>query len=357
MSLADFGWDAQRATEFTPWADSAGVEPGRVLVEFNHIFRVRLEHAELEVTTAGRLKHQATSRSELPAVGDWVVVRRRSGGESGDIVAILPRRSRFSRKVAGAVTDEQVVAANIDVAFIVMGLDGDFNVRRLERYLLMTRESGAIPVVLLTKPDLADDVAAAVTEVVVASADVPVLTVSPRSGAGVDAVLQYLTPGRTAALLGSSGVGKSTLINHLVGEDLRRTRDVRESDSRGRHTTTHRELVMLPSGGLIIDTPGMRELQLWDVGDAVRDTFEDVEVLSGSCRFSDCRHDNEPQCAVKAAVARGDLAAERLESYLKLQGELTHLAQRQDARALQEEKRQSKIAHKALRQHPKLKRG
>jgi ribosome biogenesis GTPase len=218
--------------------------------------------------------------------------------------------------MAGQVTDEQVVAANADVVFIVMGLDGDFSVRRLERYLLMARESGAAPVVLLTKPDLSDDVALRVAEVSAAAGDVPVHVLNPRANEGLEQVGRYLTAARTGALLGSSGVGKSTIINRLVGRDVQRTRDVREWDSKGRHTTTHRELVRLPGGGLIIDTPGMRELQLWDANNAVSETFEEIEALAADCHFTDCRHRDEPRCAVKAAVAAGRLSAARHESYL-----------------------------------------
>jgi ribosome biogenesis GTPase / thiamine phosphate phosphatase len=357
MLLPAFGWDEHRAREFEAWADKAGVEPGRVAIEFNHIFRVIVEGGEIEVTTSGRLKHQASSRSELPAVGDWVVVRRRADQASGDIVAVLPRRSCFSRKAAGNVTDEQVVAANVDVAFIVMGLDADFNLRRLERYLLLARESGASPVILLTKTDLAADLPARMAEVTALASGVPVHALSPRRNEGLEQVTAYLRPGRTAALLGSSGVGKSTIINRLAGDEARRTREVRGSDSRGRHTTTHRELVTLPDGGLIIDTPGMRELQLWDVGEAVSETFDDIEMMTSGCRFTDCRHRNEPGCAVKAAVADGRLASARLESYLKLQDEVAFLARQQDERAQLEEKRRSKVIHKALKQHLKAKRG
>ena len=351
MRLAELGWDDARAREFAAWAGQPGIEPARVAIEFNHIFRVLGEHDDLDVTTSGRLKHQVGSRSGLPAVGDWVVVRRRPGGTSGDIVAVLPRRSWFSRKTAGEVTDEQVVAANVDVVFVVMGLDGDYNLRRLERYLLLARESGARPVVLLTKADLATSRETVLDEVVRVAPGVPVHAISPRLASQLPEVQQYLRPGLTAALLGSSGVGKSTIINKLAGDALQRTREVRASDSRGRHTTTHRELVVLPDGGLIIDTPGMWELQLWDVGEAVKETFDEIEALASECRFSDCRHRDEPRCAVKAAVEAGTIGADRLQSYHKLQEELDVLARRQDARALIDEKRRSKVMHKALKAH------
>jgi ribosome biogenesis GTPase len=236
-----------------------------------------------------------------------------------------------------------------------MGLDHDYSPRRLERYLLLARESGAAPVVLLTKPDVGDDVEARVAEVHSIATDGPVHVLNPKAGEGIEQVNHYLTRGRTGALLGSSGVGKTTLINRLLGSESRRTRDVRAADSKGRHTTTNRELVVLPGGGLLIDTPGMRELQLWDVGTAVRETFDDIDELASSCHFGDCAHRDEPRCAVKAAVDTGTLPPVRLESYLKLQDELAFLERQQDERALLEEKRRGKLGAKAVRQALKLK--
>ena len=356
MTLEGLGWDEERTREIEPWAGKAGYQPGRVLIGFNYLYRVGVQDGEFDAVLSGRLKHYAERQRELPAVGDWVIVRKRPQEDRGAIVAVLPRRSRFSRRVAGNVTDEQVVAANVDIVFIVMALDHDFSIRRMERYLLMGRESGAAPVVLLTKPDLCDDVPARVAEVVSTAGDAPVHVLSPKLNQGLEQVALYGTAGRTAALLGSSGVGKSTIINRLVGADVQKTRDVREADSKGRHTTTHRELVVLPSGGLMIDTPGMRELQLWDASEGVRDTFDDIEALASECRFTDCRHRDEPRCAVKAAVDEGRVEADRLASYLKLQDELAYLARQQDERAQIEEKRRGKIGAKALRQHLKSKR-
>ena len=355
MDLRDLGWDDALKRQFEPWAGKEYVQPGRVFIEFNYIFRVYVHGGEIDAVLTGRLKHHATSRSGLPAVGDWVVVRNRPSDEQGAIVAVLPRRSRFSRRMAGNVTDEQVVAANVNVTFIVMGLDDDYSPRRLERYLLLAGESGAAPVILLTKPDVGEDVDARVAEVHAIAADAPVHVLNPKAGEGVEQVNHYLTRGRTGALLGSSGVGKTTLINRLLGSDTRRTRAVRASDSKGRHTTTNRELVVLPSGGLLIDTPGMRELQLWDVGTAVRQTFDDIDALATSCHFGDCAHREEPRCAVKAAVEAGSLPPDRLESYLKLQDELAFLERQQDERALLEEKRRGKLGAKAVRQALKLK--
>jgi|SRR5688572_8180494 ribosome biogenesis GTPase len=342
MRLAELGWNEEMAKAFEPFAATPHVEPARVIIEFNHIYRVWAGDGELDATASGRLKHHAASRSELPAVGDWVVIRRRRGASLAAIVAVLPRRSWFSRKMAGMVTDEQLVAANVDVVFIVMALDADFSLRRLERYLLLARESGAAPVILLTKPDLASAAEAQAAEVRAVAGDLPVHVVNPKRSEGLDQVAGYLTPGRTAALLGSSGVGKSTIINRLVGQDVQKTREVRASDAKGRHTTIHRELVMLPNGGLIIDTPGMRELQLWDVGEAVRETFDDVEALAAGCHFTDCRHRDEPRCAVKEGAAEGRIDPARLESYLQLQDELAFLARQQDERAQLEEKRRAR---------------
>ncbi|MBI2186008.1 MAG: ribosome small subunit-dependent GTPase A [Acidobacteria bacterium] len=357
MRLTELGWNDAFAAAFEALPAGTGVEPARVAIEFNYLYRLWTEAGELEATISGRLKHRATSRRELPAVGDWVAVRRRPDLERGAIVAVLPRRSAFSRRMAGAVTDEQVVAANVDVVFIVMGLDPNFNLRRLERYLLLARESGAAPAVLLTKPDLSEAVADQTAAAAAVAGTTPIHVVSPRLNQGLDQVVAYLTPGRTGALLGSSGVGKTTIINRLVGEDVRRTRDVRLRDARGRHTTSHRELIALPNGGLIIDTPGMRELQLWDVGEAVRETFDDIEALAAGCHFTDCRHRDEPRCAVKAAVAAGRVDPARLESYHKLQDELAVLARDQDERARLEAKRRARVLGKAVKKHIREKRG
>ena len=333
MTLTGLGWNAEFAATYEPWQSKADVRPGRVAIEFNQIFRIYVEDGELDAITAGRLKHRARNRAELPAVGDWVAVRKRPEEDRGIIMAVLPRRSAFTRRAAGDVTGEQVVAANVDVVFVVMGLDRDYNVRRLERYLVMARESGASPVVLLTKPDLCPDLSGHVREVTSLAGDIVVHVVNPKAGEGLERLRVNLGAGTTAALLGSSGVGKSTIINRLVGSDVQRTGEVRPSDSRGRHTTSHRELVVLPDGGLIIATPGMRELQLWDAGDAVRDTFDEIEALAPECHFGDCRHRDEPRCAVKAAVAEGKVSAGRLESYIKVQDELAELARQQEERA------------------------
>jgi ribosome biogenesis GTPase len=286
--LREFGWDEEWARLFDEQAPADTV-PARVTIEFNHIYRLVSAEGELQAQLSGRLRHQAAGRHELAAVGDWVAVRPSTQDRTGVIEAVMPRRSKFSRKAAGEVTAEQVVAANIDTVFLVMGLDRDYNPRRLERYLLMSYESGARPVVLLSKADLAEDVTAAMQEVQSVAPGVPVhATIAvrrERDDGGViepdvQVVEQYLGRGRTGTLLGSSGAGKSTLINALIGEPKLKTAAVRASDSRGRHTTRHRQLIVLPGRGILIDTPGMRELQLWDVTEAAKDTFEDIEALA-----------------------------------------------------------------------------
>jgi len=346
--LPELGWDDRWAAAFAPFA-ADGLTPVRVAIEYNHIYRGFSASGELQLQHAGRFKHRAVARSELAAVGDWVAVRVSPGEASGTIEAVLPRRSRFSRKVAGELTEEQVVASNIDTVFLVMGLDGDYNPRRLERYLLLAHESGAAPVVLLSKADLAPALSDAIAEIRQLAVSVPVHAISVVSGLGLDEVLAHMGVGRTGALLGSSGAGKSTLINALIGAALLPTQEVRASDSRGRHTTRHRQLIVLPGRGLLIDTPGMRELQLWDASNTTRDSFEDIAALANDCHFSNCRHRDEPRCAVKQAVQDGRLPEIRVTSYLKLQDELDTLGARKDARAVIDEKRRSKVTGKALK--------
>jgi ribosome biogenesis GTPase / thiamine phosphate phosphatase len=346
FDLKDLGWDDDWSQAFAPLAADRLV-PGRVAIEFNYIYRVFAESGELQVQHAGRLRHQADS---LSAVGDWVAVKPTPGEAAGTIEAILPRRSKFSRKVAGELTEEQIVAANIDTVFIVMGLDGDYNPRRLERYLVLAYESGARPVVILNKSDVADHLAEDIDEIQGLAVGIPVHAISAKERDGIDVVTGYLGPGKTGALLGSSGVGKSTLVNALIGEEKFKTRDVRASDSRGRHTTRHRNLILLPEHrGLLVDTPGMRELQLWSQGEGARETFEDVLELAQGCHFTDCRHRDEPRCAVKHAVEQGTLAADRLEGFLKLQDELKSLEARKDVRAQIDAKRKIKSVNQSLK--------
>jgi ribosome biogenesis GTPase len=347
IDLTRLGWDLPLQAAFAPHA-AEGLVPGRVVLEHTHIYRVATAEGEVLARVSGRLRHQATARVDFPSVGDWVAVAPAEHAGDARILAVLPRRSRFSRRAAGDPTEEQVVAANIDTVFLVAGLDGDFNPRRIERYLLVASESGAAPVIVLNKADVVEDAEALSMSVRSTAGDVPVHTVSCRMPESLEVLRQYLGEGQTGALLGSSGVGKSTIVNRLVGHDLLRTQDVRESDSRGRHTSTARQLVLLPGTGVLIDTPGMRELQLWDTGEALAGTFLDLDTLAGHCRFRDCRHLQEPGCAVRAAIAAGELSGGRLESYHKLQAEQAHQARQMDQRAQIDEKRRVKSATRAL---------
>jgi ribosome biogenesis GTPase len=334
LHLESLGWDASYADAFEPF-EQDGLAPARVAVEHRSEYVVYAQQGELRAELAGRLRHN----DEHPAVGDWVAVASRGDEGRARIEALLPRRTAFVRKVAWTETKPQVVAANVDVVFVVCGLDLNFNVRRIERFLTLAWESGAQPVVLLTKADLCDDVESRVWEVESVAYGVPVHPVSAPHGDGVETVRSYVPVGRTAALLGSSGVGKSTLVNALVGEELLATKEIRE-DGRGRHTTTHRQLVPLPEGGLVLDTPGMRELQLWDADSGLEAAFGDVESLAAQCRFGDCSHRREPGCAVRAALANHTLDLERFESWRKLQRELERLARKQDGRAQSEARKE-----------------
>ena len=356
VDLTQLGWNAPLELAFAPHAAERLV-PGRIVLEHTHIYRVMTAEEEVLARVSGRLRHRAFARVDFPAVGDWVAVEPAAKGGDARILAVLPRRSRFSRRAAGDVTEEQVVAANIDTVFLVAGLDGDFNPRRIERYLLVASESGAAPVIVLNKADVAANAEEMAAAVRAAAPGVPVHTVSCRVPESLDVLRQYLGHGETGALLGSSGVGKSTIVNRLIGHDLLRTHDVRESDSRGRHTSTARQLVLLPGCGVLIDTPGMRELQLWDTGDGMSGSFDDVDALAASCRFRDCRHLQEPGCAVRAAVAAGTLSSGRFESYHKLQAEQAHQSRQLDQRAQIDDKRRAKAGAKALQKRVKDKSG
>lgn len=352
MQLSALGWDEVWAGEFGRMADRAAVEqPARVSLEHNHVYRVLTEAGEHLAELAGKVKYEAAGRHEMPAVGDWVILRAPTGvGGRPQIRAVLPRRSVFSRMAAGRETGEQVVAANIDTVFLVSGLDRDFNPRRIERYLVLARRSGAQPVIVLNKADLCRDLPAALAAVLAVAPEVPVHAVRAVGDVpDVSALRAYLGAGRTVALLGSSGVGKSSIINALAGREMVRTGDVRERDGRGRHTSVHRQLVVLEDGGLVIDTPGMRELQLWDATDTLEQSFPEIDARAADCRFRDCRHETEPGCAVKVAVSDGTIDASRYESYVKLQHEREAAEVRLDERALIEQKRQSKLLGKAVK--------
>lgn len=346
--LESLGWSDALMRAFAPYA-AEGFVPARIGAEHQHVYTLLTSEGERLARVTGRLRYEAGGRADFPATGDWVVARCLPGEDRATIHAILPRHSRFSRRAAGDSDEEQIVAANVDTVFLVMGLDGDFNPRRLERYLTVAWDSGADPVVLLSKADLCEERDARRLEIEALGA--PTHLVSARSGLGLEAIAAYLKPARTVALLGSSGVGKSTLVNRLLGEERLATREVRKSDDRGRHATSMRQLLTLPGGALVIDTPGMRELQLWDSAAGLGATFADVEEFGAACRFGDCGHVSEPGCAVRAAVEEGRLPGQRLESYHKLRKELVALAVRQDRRLEAEQRKKWRSIHKVARRH------
>jgi ribosome biogenesis GTPase / thiamine phosphate phosphatase len=325
--LATLGWDDGWSAAFEQHR-AAGLVPGRVAVPHRGAYDVLTAEGEARARLPGRARRDLEA-ADLPVVGDWVALDSR-GEAAPEIQAVLPRRTKFSRRAAhdpGAdVAREQVVAANVDVVFVVASLADDVNLRVLERYLTLVWESGARPVILLTKADLVPDPESAVRDLD-GLGDVAAHAVSTRTGLGLDAVRDYLGPGVTGALLGPSGVGKSTLVNALVADDLLATGELAR-DGSGRHTTTRRELILVPGGGLIVDNPGMRELHLWLANEGLEDAFEDIVELAAHCRFSDCRHEGEPGCAVAEAIATGTLDPERLANYHELQRELAALEER-----------------------------
>ncbi len=341
--LHPLGWDDGWEADFADHR-AAGLAPARVAIQHRGAYDLLGETGEVRASAANRL----VKSDELPAVGDWVGV----DPATGLIEVVLERRTAISRKEVWNAVREQVLAANIDIAFLTQALPLDFNVRRLERYLAMAWESGAQPVVLLTKTDLVDDVAPYLDDVeTVTLGSCQALAVSARTGEGLDRLRALLEPNRTAVLLGSSGVGKSTIVNALAGAELLETQEVREDDHRGRHTTSHRELITLAAGGVILDTPGIRELQLWDAD--LEQTFGDVEEVARRCRFSDCNHDREPGCAIREALADGSLSVERWQSYVKLQRELDALELRRNHLLRQERVREYKIRERQNRRKPK----
>lgn len=347
--LLDWGWNDEVA---------AGRElntarpPARVIAQHRGEYRLITPWGDATGVAPGRMLYRASGRRELPAVGDWVLIEPQTDGPA-TIVEILPRSTQFVRRKSGTESQEQVVAANVDVAFLVTSLNQELSPRRIERYLVAAREGGVQPVVVLTKLDQCADLEAVLAGVVSVAAGVPVVAVSSVTGEGVDSLRDHLRPGETVVLLGSSGVGKSTLVNTLAGEDLLRTQEIRQGDDKGRHTTTHREIFRLPDGVLVLDNPGMRELGLVDAEEGLDETFDDIAEIIAGCRFRDCTHADEPGCAVRPAVESGGISAERWGSYQKLQKEAAYEERRGDVGAALAQKQKWKQIHRDYRKNPK----
>ncbi len=359
--LRELGWDSFFHEAYKPMATPDNL-PARVIGQERTRYQVFHRDGEVHATLSGRAVFREMPGDIRPTVGDWVVVKHNSIGSDATIEAILPRKSTLSRQIAGGRarfaggnTQEQVVAANVDTAFIVCSLDSERNMRlrRIERYLALVWSSGATPVILLNKADLCQDVPEHVNEVEQIAVGVPIVSLSATEKVGLEALDVHLSKGKTAVFLGLSGVGKSSIINALLGEERLKTNEVRESDFRGRHTTTRRELFMLPGGGMVIDTPGMREIQVWGDEDDISSAFQDIEQLSVECRFRDCTHQLEPGCAVKQAICDGILDEHRLQNYHKLQREIGHQVARQNGKARLEEKLKWKKISQLQKQYQK----
>ncbi len=344
-SLDQWGWCAYFDSQVTA-DERATLAHARVVTEQKSLYGIQTATGQLWADLTGRMFYEAESRTGLPAVGDWVLCAPRPADGRATIVRVLERRTMFSRKEAGTSGKQQTIAANIDVAFVVASLNQEFNPRRIERYLTMVHESGARPVVVLTKSDLCKNVDECIAEIQAICPGVDVHAISSKAGLGVEALEVHLAVGVTAVLLGSSGVGKSTLVNFLAGSMEQAVKEVRDDDAKGRHTTTARRLVHLPkSGAMIIDTPGMRELAVWEGEQGLSTAFGDIELLMATCRFGDCKHDTEPGCAIKGAVESGVLELGRLESYRKLAREVEFQARKNDKVAQSEQKKKWAKVH------------
>jgi len=348
MGLTKLGWNAERDEQFAPYL-AKGFVPGRVAVEDKHFYRVWTADAELSAQVTGKFVHETRrDHALLPKVGDWVAVKLIPNEDKATIHTILPRTTQITRKTSGRNTAAQILATNIETVFLVTAADPTFNAARLERMLTMGHESGARPVVVLNKIDLCDDLEAKLAEATRAAGDALVLAVCALTGRGIKKLAALIKPGDTVVFIGTSGVGKSSLINQLYGEDLMPTIEVRTQDSKGRHTTSWREMIFLPKGGVVIDTPGMREFHLWGASDGAKETFPEIEALAADCHFRDCTHTKEKDCAVLAAVTAGTLPRERYDSFVKLQREISHFREVEKQANWQSRSKSDRVAHRTF---------
>jgi ribosome biogenesis GTPase len=352
MSIAGFltswGWNSYFEA-FWRGGEWKNAVPARVIGQQRKFWRIAGGFGECWAEASGKLRLAADEGADWPAVGDWVAAELQGADATGLIQEVLPRRSKFVRKSPGTKMEEQVIAANVDAALLVSTLDGDFNPRRVERYLAQCWESGAKPVIVLNKADACDDASGKAAEMELVAIGASVYVVSAKTGQGFSELEEVLTPGHTLVLLGSSGVGKSTIANRLLGQIVQEVQPVRESDAKGRHTTTSRELFVLAGGALLMDTPGLREMQLWDAEDGVAQVFADIDALAGQCRFGDCRHEGEPGCAVQAALDAGTLDRGRVENRRKLLREQEFLRRKVDPEARQDWKNRMKSLHREVK--------
>lgn len=346
-SLEMLGWDSQWDSAFASLRER-GYQPGRIIIEDKHHYVALTSSGGLVAQVSGKLLHRTPSSGDLPKVGDWVALTPLPNEDKAVIHDVLPRRSKLSRKISGRETEEQVMVTNVDLGFVVQALDRTFNPRLMERHLLMVHEGGAKPVIVLNKADLCDCLEKKVSQARAVAGAAPILIVSAKTGSSIDQLAGFVAPRTTIVFLGVSGVGKSSLINRLYGQEIQAVAEVRERDSKGRHMTTWRELIILPQGGLVIDTPGMREFHLWTGSEGLPEAFSDIEQISVQCHFRNCTHTVEKRCAVLEALTRGEISKQRYDNYLKLKRELNVLEQAQQRRGAIERKRKTKATERLL---------